>query len=294
MPDLKTPIENKKVNRIGNQWYRVASAEMQGYRKYMEDAMTVKLGLGPGREKWCYVGVYDGHSGRGTSKFLQENMHERVCQLDDPFDKQQLVDAVEQLDQELNKKQPRAGSTCVFAVIRPSAEDEEMFDVIVSYTGDSRAMLVQSGNEYTMMSSDHKPFHLEERQRILGAGGTTTNHRVDGSLSMSRAIGNWKYKSNEKLPYHNQKVIATPGVCLTKARKGDRVVLYCDGLVERLYNVQIARHIREQFSNSDVDDPGAVCVSLLDKSLRVGSKDNNSALIVSLTDGSDYEEVRIR
>lgn len=64
------------------------------------------------------------------------------------------------------------------------------------------------------MSEDHKPSNKGERQRIKKAGGTIdeVEDRVDGQLNMSRAFGDYSYKSNEELSQTEQKVIALPDV----------------------------------------------------------------------------------
>jgi serine/threonine protein phosphatase PrpC len=50
------------------------------------------------------------------------------------------------------------------------------------------------------MSIDQKPNMEEEKERIELAGGFVKSNRVDGSLSMSRALGDHQYKSNKSLP----------------------------------------------------------------------------------------------
>ena len=41
---------------------------------------------------------------------------------------------------------------------------------------------------------DHKPTNPEERQRIQNAGGVVLTQRINGSLAVSRALGDFDYK----------------------------------------------------------------------------------------------------
>ena len=46
------------------------------------------------------------------------------------------------------------------------------------------------------LSKDHKPDDVEERKRIIAANGFVENNRVNGMLALSRALGDFEYKSN--------------------------------------------------------------------------------------------------
>jgi serine/threonine protein phosphatase PrpC len=47
------------------------------------------------------------------------------------------------------------------------------------------------------LSKDHKPNDIEERKRIQAAGGFVENNRINGTLALSRALGDFEYKSNK-------------------------------------------------------------------------------------------------
>eukprot|EP00591_Stephanopyxis_turris_P007721 CAMPEP_0195519160 /NCGR_PEP_ID=MMETSP0794_2-20130614/14489_1 /TAXON_ID=515487 /ORGANISM="Stephanopyxis turris, Strain CCMP 815" /LENGTH=411 /DNA_ID=CAMNT_0040648271 /DNA_START=85 /DNA_END=1320 /DNA_ORIENTATION=+ len=286
---LSQPITSKMLVREGNKLYRVGSTDMQGYRLNMEDAMTVLLGLGEGREDWALFGVYDGHAGARASAFLGEHLHERVCQLTDPFDAKQLQDCVSKLDAEFCSDVERRfdGSTCVFAIVRPSNAEKTEFDIVVSNTGDSRVVIIRKDTGACVsMTTDHKPSDEPERERIYAAGGTVSMNRTDGQLAMSRAFGDFSYKSNTDLAQDKQKVIPTPDITFEKLSQGDTVLVMCDGIVEQMTNEEAAASVVS--SMKEHDDPALAAAELFTLSLDRGSKDNHSAIIVVLEDGTQY------
>jgi len=154
----------------------------------------------------------------------------------------------------------------------------------VGNLGDSRALLVRKTGRFLPLTKDHKPDNFLEKQRIEAAGGTVSFHRVDGDLAVSRAIGDWAFKNIAEKKVDEQKVIAVPEVSVAVARPGDSLLLCCDGLFERLTSKQVAGFIyREVTSEKEPElylDPADIAARLLELSLRCGSGDNMSAILV--------------
>ena len=59
--------------------------------------------------------------------------------------------------------------------------------------GDSRTVMCEMGQSIDL-SKDHKPSHQDEKRRVINAGGEVELGRVNGILSLSRAIGDFEYK----------------------------------------------------------------------------------------------------
>lgn len=71
-------------------------------------------------------------------------------------------------------------------------------EVICANAGDSRTVLARAGRAKEM-SEDHKPENPGELSRIQRAGGFVEDGRVNGMLALSRALGDFEYKGNDKL-----------------------------------------------------------------------------------------------
>jgi len=54
------------------------------------------------------------------------------------------------------------------------------------------------------LSYDHKPGNYAERQRITAAGGWVEYNRVNGNLALSRALGDFIFKKNQKMRPESQ------------------------------------------------------------------------------------------
>jgi serine/threonine protein phosphatase PrpC len=70
--------------------------------------------------------------------------------------------------------------------------------IYCSNAGDSRSVLAKQGVAVEL-SKDHKPDDETEKNRIVKAGSTVTDGRVDGNLNLSRALGDLKYKRTKFL-----------------------------------------------------------------------------------------------
>lgn len=113
--------------------------------------------------------------------------------------------------------------------------------VVCANVGDSRAV-VGSKNQSIALTDDHKPENPEECARIERAGGFVADNRVVGELAMSRAIGDFRYKLNPNLPFHEQLVIPVPDISVhERNRKNDYVlVVACDGVWDAMSNDEAA------------------------------------------------------
>ncbi|KAG0247274.1 Protein phosphatase 2C 2, partial [Mortierella polycephala] len=125
-----------------------------------------------------------------------------------------------------------SGSTAITATITNKNT------LYVGNAGDSRAVLGRDGTAIDL-SIDHKPSNTEESRRILFAGGFVEFGRVNGLLAVSRALGDYSFKSIDILDPEEQVVTAIPDVTEYKLTDKDEfLVLACDGMVYDEQDIQ--------------------------------------------------------
>lgn len=134
---------------------------------------------------------------------------------------------------------PSAGCTAVCAVVRGN-------ELWVANAGDSRCVFSRGGTAVAM-TTDHKPNDQEEYARIIKAGGFVADGRVNGSLNLSRALGDMEYKQTKELGPDEQMVTAVPEVRKEVLQPGDEfILLACDGIWDVLTNQEAVDFVRER------------------------------------------------
>lgn len=271
----------------------------------MEDSDTAILDLGTIKADSPLAGkaffaVYDGHNGPRAADWCSKNVHQFILSYgsmaEQPL-KKALLDADQAfLNSDLSLMD---GCTAIMSIVekltpeeqavapREADQPEPAYRVTCINVGDSRCLLGRGRSTYEWLSRDHKPTDPEEMRRIEAAGGVVFQARVDGNLSLSRAMGDRPYKQESSLGPLDQKVIALPDIRTALAARGDWLLVCCDGLFERLTNDQVAEYVNkglEIYGN----DPAGAAKYLIDKSFGAGSQDNMSAVIVLFQDGTNY------
>eukprot|EP00803_Ostreobium_quekettii_P001918 evm.model.scf_2090.4 EVM.evm.TU.scf_2090.4 scf_2090:17865-24744(-) len=143
---------------------------------------------------------------------------------------------------------PLAGCTAVVALLTNKR-------LIVANAGDSRCVASRKGLAIPM-SKDHKPTDPAEDVRIRKAGGFVADGRVNGSLNLSRALGDMEYKKSKHLPPKEQMVSPYPDVRVLDLKRGDDFcILACDGIWDVLTEQQAVEFVHERLQRGvPVDD----------------------------------------
>eukprot|EP00947_MAST-08B_sp_MAST-8B-sp1_P003950 g3950.t1 len=162
------------------------------------------------------------------------------------------------------------GSTCVVCMTSSMPGEDVL---VVSNTGDSRAVLIRADGSATALSDDHKPERKDEQARIAGLGGQVLYDdidkiwRVDGMLAISRAVGDYYLK-----PY----VTGEPELKTVARAPADRfVVLASDGLWDEVTAEEVGATLLKEHAL-------AAAPALVRLAYDRGSEDNISIVVVPL------------
>mmetsp|Transcript_15814 Transcript_15814/g.43239 ORF Transcript_15814/g.43239 Transcript_15814/m.43239 type:complete len:441 (+) Transcript_15814:126-1448(+) len=297
---LSEPITAMVIERARADTLDSACVTMQGWRRTHEDAHIVvssvngELAAGTG-----VFAVLDGHGGQRAAqvgaKLLREELVRiaRLGVLDPIAAREAHVNAFFATDKAIRAQvaeEERSGSTVVAAIITRVGVTSE-YQVQLAHCGDSRAVVGRPSNGMGAVlacTEDHKPHRDDEVARIRGAGGHVERGpfggpmRVDGTLAVSRSLGDFHFKPHEMDP-SKCKVTAMPEVQTFRCRAGDWVLLACDGVFDVYSNEEVYGFVDGVLQEAhEVLDCGHAMVRLLQASLDRGSKDNCTACLVRI------------
>lgn len=259
----------------------------------MEDAHTQLLSFDNDKTS-AFFAVYDGHGGHKVAEYAGYHLHEKI--LNQPAYKGNIPDAIKkgflEIDCDMlnddHMKEELAGTTAICVLIK----DKKIF---CGNVGDSRAIASVRGTVQPL-SYDHKPNNETETKRIVAAGGWVEFNRVNGNLALSRALGDFVFKKNEKKKAEEQIVTAYPDV---EARdltdEYEFIVIACDGIWDVLTNEEVLEFVRNRIAQRI--SPEIICEELMTRCLApdclMGGLgcDNMTVLIVCLLNGEPYEKL---
>ena len=285
---MSQPVLCTVLERHGSKHFRVGLAEMNGWRDSMEDASVVHLG-----DKWGYFGILDGHGGAECSAWCAKRLHEKLSADGCPADDAAAKEMVLGIDQAFLDTGKPSGSTAAMCTVQAPGSANGKYKVHVINAGDSRVLLsradgtiVDGGGTDSGLTTDHKPEHPSERERIYRCGGTVKSvmgvHRVNGDLSVSRGFGDADYKQTGGAGLEDRPVTANPEMGHFEANATDFLMLVCDGVSEGNFpNADVcalAARVLKETGGDAAKASEAVCFHAVE----ADSKDNISCMIVLL------------
>jgi serine/threonine protein phosphatase PrpC len=245
--------------------YRSGQAEMCGRRERMED-ISIILEDSPKAGNFLF-GLFDGHGGREAAEYAAGNLPKALAahlarspQYEDAY-----VTAFRQMQDEMAPWCVYCGTTVVIAVI-------DHRTLTVANVGDSAAVLSRNG-QAMRLSTDHKADNETERAYIISHGGTVSkDHRVNGMLAVSRALGDGFLLSAAN---------PTPSIRRVQLATTDRfLILACDGVWDVITDQEACDLIATE------NDPLRAAERLKEEAYERDSLDNISVIVVDLHAGS--------
>ncbi|CAH8615840.1 unnamed protein product [Dicrocoelium dendriticum] len=288
---LSTP-KTEKYNETGHgNGLRYGVSSMQGWRVTMEDAHCAITQLPGNLKDWSFFAVFDGHAGAlvsamcatellkcivNTEEFknlnpdLAPSLSEVERGIRDGF--LALDERMRQLPQ-VASGEDNSGSTAVCVLITPK-------HIFFANCGDSRAVLIRKG-QVAFATVDHKPVNPTEKERIQNAGGSVIIERVNGSLAVSRSLGDYAYKTDKALGPTEQLISPEPEITVLDRDMSvdESIVLACDGIWDVLSCDALCELLQHRMRCTN--DLSVVCNEVVDLCLYKGSSDNMSIVLVA-------------
>lgn len=315
--------KTEKVSQDGeNHRVRYGLSSMQGWRTSMEDAHTALPDLD---SSTSFFAVYDGHGGKAVAKFCAKFLHkelltdeaylggdlaeslrraflrmdEMMCsnkkwrellrddvQKTTGFDDEVYLmsgvnenetDAASKEELDSDSEEPSSGCTACAVIMRGNK-------LVVANAGDSRCVLSKGGQAYDL-SKDHKPELEAEKERILKAGGFIHGGRINGSLNLTRAIGDMEFKCNKLLPAEEQIVTANPDIITADlSEDAEFIALACDGIWDCMSSQELVDFVHEQLKLQS--KLSVICERVLDNCLAPSAGgegcDNMTLILIQL------------
>ena len=245
-------------------------------RNYNEDRVSIIINMAKPHNyqkkywpKTSFFGIYDGHGGNMCSEFLRDCLHKLILNdinfpenvelaIKNGFfnaEKNFLNDiALDPKDK--NIISDRSGSCAVIVLV----VDKKIY---VANVGDSRALFSENkGKNIVVVTEDHKPNNIKEKNRIIKSGGHVYQSRtvisgaenenlngqilfgpyrvLPGRLSVSRTIGDIEAK-NEKFGGNPKVIIWEPDIFVYDLNKIniDFFIMGCDGIFDQMSNEEV-------------------------------------------------------
>ena len=153
-------------------------------RNYNEDRVSIIINMTKPENytkkywpKISYFGIYDGHGGSKCADFLRDSLHKIIFSNEyfpenpEKAIKNAFLKAENEflstiaVDKKTGTILDRSGSCAILVIIIDNI-------IYVVNVGDSRGIMsIKGGEEYKMITSDHKPSNEDEKKRIIKSGG---------------------------------------------------------------------------------------------------------------------------
>ncbi|KAL0245251.1 hypothetical protein GEMRC1_009330 [Eukaryota sp. GEM-RC1] len=270
--------------------FGVASEQNPAFRQTMEDTHVMIDGFF-GHTGWTYVALHDGHGGNETSELAARRLHKYLAAglRSGHSVAEAIKHAYIRTDEEaIDLGHDVVGSTAVTCILHPSntsfieqkstnirsdsdSEDDvpPPVQLTVGNAGDSSAFLV-SKSRIQELTVIHRPSDPSEATRVVNAGGFILSNRVNGSLAVTRALGDGLLKPS---------VIADPSIrSVVLTEHDEALILVCDGVTDVLSNEDI-RDIFQKSKHKGAQQTANILVKI---SLERGTTDNISVMVLLL------------
>jgi len=257
------------------------AAEDKGRRDYMEDYHILLEKVEKASPSTVsFYGIYDGHGGEESAQIVQKKLHYSIFN-NGKWKEKNFEEAITEgfmstdriVIQRTNHRLDSSGSTAVIALI----VDHTLY---IANVGDSEAIIAikegQSSDLRTQIVTNlHRASNIDEKKRVLQLGGNFLFGRLGGTLSVTRAFGDFEFKEpKSKANFVTSKPFINK-IELTPAHKF--LVLASDGLWDVFDKEDVTKFVVTAHSNGL--NAKQIAQMLVEEAIKKGSMDNVSAII---------------
>uniref|UniRef100_T1IXX6 PPM-type phosphatase domain-containing protein n=1 Tax=Strigamia maritima TaxID=126957 RepID=T1IXX6_STRMM len=289
-----------KVHEICEQWrqnpiftsekqksWPVSCCAVKNTRRRMEDKhvlipdLNIFFGL-EDKSPQGFFAIFDGHAGTEAANYASVHLHHHIVRHPDySVDIHAAVkDGFKKTDdlfiEKCKRENLKCGCTAICSLIQENA-------LHIAWVGDSQAFLIEKGIIKDVVTP-HRPSREDERKRVEEQGGCVVyfgTWRVNGTLAISRAIGDSEFK-----PY----VCSEPDiVTIPRVGNEDFLIMACDGLWDVTTPEDAALTVYKCLINApdNIDD---ISEKLVQLAVQRGSTDNITIIVIFLRDPKEISQ----
>ncbi|EAR94830.2 protein phosphatase 2c (macronuclear) [Tetrahymena thermophila SB210] len=282
------------------QRFNLGQISDQGTRKNNEDGILIIENLQISKEyKSSLLCVIDGQGGNKCTKFIIDNLEKIIkdqfksCQIEfnDEYFNQKVVDNLKQIIFELDlkflNKYPNVSKLCGATIALSLILGNRLF---TGWLGDCQS-LIFSESKIIRLTNDHIPSRQDEVNRIENSGGFIQDDRLQGTVTISRCLGQFEYKNIDE--YQQKKFYPTNKICDLKSLISSELEItvydidnsrdkflcnFTDGIIDKMSINEIVSFIESSVSNQR--SPQQICQDLINQASKLSEKRDNMSLIL--------------
>ena len=169
----------------------------------------------------------------------------------------------------------------------------------IANVGDSLSVMYKDKKAYNL-SREHQVIIDTEKERVLKSGSTINGYRINGMLNLSRAIGDFRFKTNQNLKRSEQSVIAVPDITVIDDIKNiEFIIMGCDGVWDCVKRQLVCEFIENEIRENPKGNLSEILGKIFDKCIspifgKIIGTDNMSCIIIQFLNNSENIEENIQ
>ena len=155
----------------------------------------------------------------------------------------------------------------------------------IANVGDSLSVMYKDKKAYNL-NREHQIVIEEEKDRVIKSGAKIKNYRINGMLNLTRAIGDFRFKSNKNLKKGEQSVIAVPEITrIDDIKNIDFIIMGCDGVWDCVKRQLVCEFMEKEIKENPDGKLSDILGTIFDKCIspvfgKVIGTDNMSCIII--------------